>query len=153
MARFTYAPTPIATPATPTAFRIEADGGAFVYAHDGEYDAFNPAEQQPHLDFFKGADVLLFDAQYTLSDSWIHDAWGHSSAEIGVEIARAAGVQRLLLSHHDPTYTDEQLEQMLAATRAYQSQNLTLPTCEIDIAREGLEIDLTRQAECEAPAA
>ena len=135
------------------AYRIEADGSAFVYAHDGEYDALNPAEQQPHLDFFEGADVLLFDAQYTLSDSWIHDAWGHSSAEIGVEIARAAGVRRLLLSHHDPTYTDEQLEQMLADARAYQAQNPTLPSCEIDIAREGLEINLTHQAEHEAPAA
>ena len=128
------------------AYRIECNDSAFVYAHDGEYKELDAVERRGHIDFFRGADVLLFDAQYTLSDSWIRNAWGHSSAEIGVDFARAAGVQRLLLSHHDPTYTDEQLEQILADARAYQTRDATLPPCEIGIACEGMEIDLTCKA-------
>ena len=124
-------------------FRFEDAHSTFVYANDAEYKQLNHAIVQPHIAFFKGADALVFDAQYTIKEAWQKVDWGHSSALIGVDLARAAGVKRLLLFHHDPTYSDEQLLEIQAKAEAYQAEDGTLPTCEIIIAYEGLTIDLT----------
>ena len=51
---------------------------------------------QPYIEFFKNADVLIFDAQYTLKEAWQKEDWGHSSALIGVDLARTAGVKNLV---------------------------------------------------------
>ena len=58
-------------------------------------------------------------------------------------MARAAGVKRLLLFHHDPTYSDTQLEEIRSRVLAYQTQDSTYPTCEVMVAYEGLTLDLT----------
>ena len=86
---------------------------------------------------------LVFDAQYTLREGWQKEDWGHSSAMIGVRLARAAGAKKLLLFHHDPTYSDSQLQEVQATAVAYQAQDTTRPTCEVLIAYEGLTLDLT----------
>ncbi len=125
------------------AFRFEDSHSVFVYASDAEYKLFNPATLQRHLDFFKSADVLIFDSQLTLREATIEkEDWGHSSALIGVDLARRAGVQRLVLFHHDPTDTDEDLLQVQAEAIEYQAQDPLYPACEVVVAYEGLEFDL-----------
>jgi anti-anti-sigma factor len=123
-------------------FRFEDQHSVFVYASDAEYKDLNDASVQPHIEFFRGADALIFDAQYTLTQSWKNVDWGHSSAMIGVDLARAAGVKRLLLFHHHPTHSDAELEEILATAIAYQAEDTSLPTCEIHLAYQGLTIDL-----------
>ncbi|RME46664.1 MAG: STAS domain-containing protein, partial [Caldilineae bacterium] len=111
---------------------------------DAEYKNLDEASLQPYLNFFRNADALVFDAQYTLRDVWqLKEDWGHSSAMIGVDLARAAGVKRLLLFHHDPTATDARLMEIQQTAQAYQAQDPSLPTCEVLIAYEGLTLDLT----------
>ena len=124
------------------AFRFEDGHSIFVHASDAEYDQLNEASLRPHLDFFKDADVLIFDAQFTQREAWEKVGWGHSSSLIGVDLARRAGVKKLILFHHDPTYSDEQLQQILATTIAYQAQDPARPMCEVVIAQEGLTLDL-----------
>ena len=124
-------------------FRFEDAHSTFVYANDAEYKQLDHASVQPYIEFFKGADALVFDAQYTIKEAWQKVDWGHSSALIGVDLARAAGVKRLLLFHHDPTYSDEQLLEIQTRAEAYQAEDETRPTCEILIAHEGLTLDLT----------
>ncbi len=124
-------------------FRFERQHCVLVYASDAEYKELDAASLQPYLDFFRDADALIFDAQYTLKDAWQKIDWGHSSAMIGADMARAAGVKRLLLFHHDPTYSDPQLEEIRSRVLAYQTQNDTYPTCEVMVAYEGLTLDLT----------
>jgi phosphoribosyl 1,2-cyclic phosphodiesterase len=65
--------------------------------------------------------------------------FGHSSAMIGVDLARRANVKRLLLAHHEPTFTDSELQKIQETAVTYQSQNKTLPTCEVSLAYEGLD--------------
>jgi len=123
-------------------FRFEDQHSVFVYASDAEYKQLDDASVQPHIEFFRGADALIFDAQYTLTQAWRNVDWGHSSAMIGVDLARAAGVKRLILFHHHPTHSDAELQEMQDTAIAYQAEDTTLPTCEIMVAYQGLTIDL-----------
>lgn len=124
-------------------FRFEDEHCVFVYASDTEFKTLNDASVQAHIDFFRNADALIFDAQYTLKESWQKEDWGHSSALIGVDLARAAGVKQLVLFHHDPSYSDTQLEEILNTALAYQAQDTSLPACEIVVAYEGMTLNLT----------
>ena len=44
--------------------------------------------------------------------------WGHSTWQAAVELARAAGVRRLVLFHHDPRRSDDAVSEIEARARA-----------------------------------
>ncbi|MFO0617158.1 MAG: MBL fold metallo-hydrolase [Polyangiaceae bacterium] len=91
------------------AYRVEHEGEAIVYATDTEhYACIDPALRA----LAEGAAILIYDAQYT-PDEYAGTAgrarvgWGHSTFVAGAEVARAAGVRKLVLFHHDPQRTDD----------------------------------------------
>ncbi len=88
------------------AYRVDSADYAIVLATDGEYKRLDRPSIKQYLDFYHNADVLIFDAQYSVREAIIKEDWGHSSALIGADIAREAKVKRLILFHHDPTSTD-----------------------------------------------
>jgi ribonuclease BN (tRNA processing enzyme) len=65
-----------------------------------------------------GADILIYDAQYTPEEYPAKVGWGHSTWLAGAELARAAGVPQLVLFHHDPGRNDAQLAALEAAAAA-----------------------------------
>jgi phosphoribosyl 1,2-cyclic phosphodiesterase len=90
------------------AYRIDHGGRSVVYATDTEHYAC----VDPRLvSLARDADVLIYDAQY-LPEEYAgaqgpsRVGWGHSTYEAGAALAKAAGVGRLVLFHHDPTRTD-----------------------------------------------
>ena len=92
-------------------YRLEAGGKTIVYATDTEhYSCVDPALRQ----LAAGADILIYDAQYTPEEYPGKVGWGHSTWQAGVELARAAGVGQLVLFHHDPRRTDAQLAELEA---------------------------------------
>jgi phosphoribosyl 1,2-cyclic phosphodiesterase len=96
-------------------FRLEHGGQAIVYATDTEHFAcVDPTLKQ----LAAGADILIYDAQYTPAEYPSKVGWGHSTWAAGVELARAAGVAQLVLFHHDPSRTDAQLAAIEADARA-----------------------------------
>ena len=113
-------------------YRIDYAGKRMVYATDVEWrNGCGP----DFLAFVEGADLLIHDAQYTVSDyKQQKQGYGHSTVEMAVETARIAHVRRLALFHHEPTYDDTQLDRMEAEAQAHFPH-----TCS---AREGMEIDL-----------
>ena len=109
-----------------------------VAAEEGDIAA--KEENEKVLRFFEGADLVLHDTQYTYEeylDSKL--GWGHTPFELAINNAHKADVKKLLLFHHDPMRTDKQLslleEQYLDAIRGKT-------TLEIEVAREGMEIEL-----------
>ena len=124
------------------AFRFEADGQIFVYASDGAFPAPDSADAQPFIDFFRDADLLVFDAQFSLQESLQKPEWGHSSSVTGVELARRAGAKRLALFHHDPNAGEAHLSDLLDAAQLH-ALSFSLPgQTEVLLAREDLEIEL-----------
>jgi CheY-like chemotaxis protein/phosphoribosyl 1,2-cyclic phosphodiesterase len=111
-------------------YRLEAGGVAMVYATDHEPhsphqpEAADPTqavpihrEDQRHVEFLTGADLVIHDAQYTLEDYPSKLGWGHSPAELAVDFAFAAGVKRLALFHHDPLRDDAAVDQLVERCR------------------------------------
>ncbi|HCI83015.1 MAG TPA: MBL fold metallo-hydrolase [Ktedonobacter sp.] len=113
-------------------YRIEYAGRCVVYATDVEWqhgceDAF--------IEFVRGADVLIHDAQYTTTDyERMKRGFGHSTIEMAVEAAHIGHVGQLILFHHEPVYDDDQLDRMEAAAREQFAHTRS--------AYEGMEIDL-----------
>ncbi len=124
------------------AYRFDFNGKTIVYASDAEYKKLDDNTTQPYVRFYAGADVLFFDSQFSLRESLLREDWGHSSSLIGADLARRASVRRLVLFHHDPTTTDQELLNIRAQTIAYQKTYDAAPLTEIYIGREGLAFNL-----------
>ncbi|MEM7524734.1 MAG: MBL fold metallo-hydrolase [Pseudomonadota bacterium] len=109
-------------PALTLGYRFEVDGVAVVYACDHESvarkaipDADDLAgSERGHVEFLKGADLVIHDAQYTSAEYPDKVGWGHSTFDYAAEVCNAAGVGRLLVTHHDPERTDDQLDRIIA---------------------------------------
>ncbi|MDX1524092.1 MAG: MBL fold metallo-hydrolase, partial [Anaerolineae bacterium] len=131
-------------PGASYAYRFDEGASTFVYASDAEYKiAMGEASINPYVEFFAGADVLIFDSQLTFKEATEEKLdWGHSTALIGVDLARRAGVKTLVLFHHDPNDTDANLLQAKADALEYQAQTPAFPPVDIEVAYEGLTFDL-----------
>jgi len=92
------------------AYRFERDGKALVYSTDSEHKLDDPRESQAFVHFFRDADLVIFDAMYSLADAFtIKEDWGHSSNVVGVELCQMARVKHLCLYHHEPAFDDEKI--------------------------------------------
>lgn len=97
-------------------FRLEYAGKSYVYATDVEG---NEAEGDPKLvEFARNADFMSHDGQYTSEEyECCRRGWGHSTVKMAITTARMAGVKRLAIIHHEPTYDDDKLDGMEAEAR------------------------------------
>lgn len=104
-------------PGATVGYRIEADGRTLAYLTDHEPALVSDlrAAPPPWISGFSiasGADLLIHDCQYTAEEYSERVGWGHSSTEHVAVLAERAGVDRLLLYHHDPMRTDDQLDKL-----------------------------------------
>src|SRR5262245_55396871 len=117
-------------PALTLGYRLEVDGAVVVYAVDHEphaRDRAGPAggrggapvhrEDQRHVEWLAGADLVIHDAQYTVEEYPQRMNWGHTPAEWAVDYAVAADAKRLALCHHDPSRDDAALDRLLDVCR------------------------------------
>jgi phosphoribosyl 1,2-cyclic phosphodiesterase len=96
-------------------FRFEYRGAVAVHASDYEHGS---AELERELiQQARGANVLIYDAQYTPEEYEARRGWGHSTWADGVRVALAAGVDRLVLFHHDPSHDDAAMDAIVEAAR------------------------------------
>lgn len=124
-------------------YRFEAGGRCWVYSTDSEHKLDDLQETLGFVDFFRGADLVVFDAMYSLADAISVKAdWGHSSNVVGVELCQRAGARRLALFHHEPAYDDATISRMLAETRRLEELTRDGAPLEVFAAYDGLEVDL-----------
>jgi phosphoribosyl 1,2-cyclic phosphodiesterase len=102
-------PFQLSHPGGAQGWRFEFSGGkSLIYISDNE-----PGKNKMQLiEWAKDADIMIHDAQYTPSEYKHHKGWGHSPYTYPIEIAKAAGVKRLILSHFDPTHTDREMDRL-----------------------------------------
>ena len=124
-------------------YRFEAGGRTIVYSTDSEHALADPAETQAVVGFFRGADVVIFDAMYSLADAISVKAdWGHSSNVVGVELCQMAGVRHLCLFHHEPAFDDAAIARVLAEARRLEEITRTGDPLHVSSAYDGMVIDL-----------
>jgi len=105
-------------------------------AHEGEAAARE--ENEKILRFFDGADIIVHDTQYTSGEFEKHLGWGHSSYEYAIDAACRAKAKKLVLFHHDPNRTDDQLAFL---EEKYQKEIRGTCGLELVMAREGLTVE------------
>jgi phosphoribosyl 1,2-cyclic phosphodiesterase len=125
------------------AYRFESAGRAVVYTTDSEHKLEDHVETESYVEFFKNADVVIFDAMYSLADAVSVKAdWGHSSNVVGVELCQMAGVRHLCLFHHEPAFDDESIERVLTETRRLEAITRVGEPLLVTAAYDGMEIEL-----------
>jgi CheY-like chemotaxis protein len=140
-------------PAMTLGYRIEADGASVAYlcdhepfaetlshvvvAGDGDEHMAHEGDRR-HARFMAGAGLVIHDAQYTPEEYPAKKNWGHSTYEYAVDLAGAAGVRHLALTHHDPTHDDKFVEEVERRAREYAKQRGH--DVHISCAYEGLDL-------------
>jgi CheY-like chemotaxis protein/phosphoribosyl 1,2-cyclic phosphodiesterase len=142
-------------PAMTLGYRVEADGVAVVYLVDHEpfsdelwRDGSEPGRiesilhdgDRRHARFMAGADLVIHDAQYIPEEYPAKKTWGHSTYDYVVQIAAAAGVRRVALTHHDPGHDDDFVADIERKARTLASQCGT--GLDVFCAYEGCELVL-----------
>ena len=127
----TVATLPLRHPDGSMAFRLEHPGGRLVFATDHEHG--DDVVDRSLVEFARGAEVLVYDATYEPAEyEEMRRGWGHSTWYAAVQTALAAGVRRLVLFHHHPEHTDDQLDEIQRLARN------EFPAT--DMAQEGMEV-------------
>ena len=127
-------------------YRIEEEGRALVYMPDHEPSLggglqTSPPEWMSGHDIAQQADVLLHDAQYRDHEYPNHIGWGHSGIGDTVVFARKAEVDQVVLFHHDPYHTDDELDELLVEARRTWSGDAQ----RLQLAHEGMTITLEKE--------
>lgn len=136
-------------------FGFVAGGRKVVYLTDNEIDrsllnaaavAANPAAVREFpadlVDFVRGADLFVADAQYADSEYPQKVGWGHPSASAVVDLALRADVKQLALFHHDPMQSDADVDQKVAACLKRVYAGGWRETPQVFGAREGVELKI-----------
>lgn len=146
-------------PAVTLGFRFEVDGVAVVYLVDhepfsdqlwragataGHIDSILHEGDRRHAIFMADADLVIHDAQYTPEEYGSRKTWGHSTYEYVVQIAAAAGVRRVALTHHDPSHNDHFVAEIERKARSLALQCGT--GLDVFCAYEGCEVVLEPRA-------
>jgi len=119
-------------------YRVEMDGRKLVVATDVEGYA---GGDKRLIRFARGADLLIHDAEFTtdeyLDENHPRQGWGHSTWEMAVEVARAAGARKLALTHHNAHHDDAFLDDVERQAQA------RFPAAVV--AYEGLTLEVKRE--------
>ncbi len=122
-------------------FRVEAETGVFVYATDHEH---GHAKFDSNIrELAAGADLLVYDAQYTPAEYDSRAGWGHSTWQEGIRVARDSGARELVLFHHDPDHSDLFLDKVLLEACARFPR--------VDIAAEGTTVAIRNRPRASLP--
>ena len=95
-------------PGNAIGYRINWGGSSVCYITDTEHPADGPDSNL--LQFVAGADVMIYDASYTDAEYQSRVGMGHSTWQVGANLADAAAVGRLVLFHHDPGHDDTTMD-------------------------------------------
>jgi phosphoribosyl 1,2-cyclic phosphodiesterase len=95
-------------------YRIEYAGHSVAYLPDHQQPVDGGFDINDAVaELVEGVDVLIHDSQYTTDEFRHRSTWGHCTGEYALHIARTFGVGTLVMFHHDPSRTDDDLESNL----------------------------------------
>ncbi|MCG6552693.1 MAG: MBL fold metallo-hydrolase [Candidatus Magnetominusculus sp. LBB02] len=145
-------------PVTCYAYRVTEGAKSMVYTGDNEpyYNFMASAamdetevdeitmivkeQNDRNIEFVKDCDLLIADAQYTDAEYPTKVGWGHSSNLQVLDLAMKAGAKELVMFHHEPTRSDDQIDEIVKQTREYYAATGHSGIKKISAAVEGEEI-------------
>ncbi len=144
----------IAHPGGMFSYQLGEFGKRIVFTGDYEHDGarngeFGPNDQKM-IGWARHADVFVIDAQYTPEEYGTpadhkqkrgKKGWGHSQIERVCELAAAAEVRKLYVTHHDPTHDDVKLNEMELRSQQYM-RYVVQSNIPVTFAKEGMSIEI-----------
>ena len=123
-------------------FRFREGNKTLVFITDNELrgEAWEGRSLREYVAFCKGADILIHDSQYTPEEIDKRKGWGHSDYKAAFELAYNADVKQLILFHHDPPRTDEEVKAIELLCKGLSEKKKS--SMMIHAAKEGNEFDL-----------
>ena len=119
-----------AMPATRTAIASSATAGPSSTRPTPSTRSTTRTRAPRFVEFFRDADLVIFDAMYSLADAISVKAdWGHSSNIVGVELCQLAGRRHLCLFHHEPAHDDAAIARVLEETRRSRRSRAPASRC------------------------
>lgn len=101
-------------------YRISDGRAAIAYLSDHGPAALGPGPDgwgpyhETAMALAADVDLLIHDAQHTGAELPSRVSWGHSAADYPVRLGELARAKAVLLFHHDPTRTDDDLDAIVA---------------------------------------
>ena len=129
-------PYPLRHPGGCFAYKFQKDNKVFIFSTDVEITGADLENVEEGNTFFDDCDALVIDAQYTLDESFQKFDWGHTSITMAVNCASRWRVKNLFLTHHEPAYSDQMLNQNLELANEH-AEALMIENLNIFLAREG----------------
>ena len=108
-------------------YRIEANGKSVFFTGDheppmniyepqdegyAEYQTFVEEKADSILRAMRGVDVLIADCSYTEQEYPAKKGWGHGTFNSSIQYAKNAGAKVLFCTHHEPTRSDDALDEV-----------------------------------------
>ncbi len=119
----------------------DAGQRSVVYSTDSEHKLENMAAEAAFIDFFRDADLVIFDTMYSLAESVsMKEDWGHSSNMVAVDLCHEAHAKKLALFHHEPTYDDVDIQRMHNESIRYEELTRGGQPLEVICSYDGLEV-------------
>ncbi len=109
-------------------YKIEKNGKTYSHCVDNEGERISREDLGADLPLYQNVDLCYFDAQYSISDFFDRPSWGHSTAQIGLEIAMREGIKQMIFAHHDPSTTPEQIVEMANDLQVFYDKKMNLST-------------------------
>ena len=123
---------PLNHPGGGTGYRVEYGGRALCYVTDTEHVPGKPDKNI--LTLIDGADVLIYDSNFTDAEFVSRTGWGHSTWQEGARLAEAAGVKTFVAFHHDPSHDDAAMDKIAQELETLRPGSI--------VAREGMVLSL-----------
>jgi len=124
LGEITFTPYQLDHPDPCWGVRVEAGGKAVAHCVDSEATRTTEDQLGPDLPLYQNADLMIFDAMYTLGEAIEKMNWGHSAATIGLDIAIRQKIKQVVFMHHDPASSDEKIQQAVRQTLRYHESQI-----------------------------
>lgn len=123
-------------------YRFAFGNRVVCYSTDAEHKAEEMELESLFSAFFKDADLVICDTMYSLADTVsLKEDLGHSSNVVAVDMCHEAGVRTLALFHHEPAYSDADIQRMFEETLRYEEMvRGDRPKLEVVCAYDGFEV-------------
>lgn len=146
----TVTPCLLNHPVVDFGYRIDCNGKSVFFTGDheppyniyepgdegyNEYQVFVDEKNESILSILRGVDVLIADTSYTDAEYPAKRGWGHGTFGTSMELARAAQAKVLFCTHHEPTRSDDALEEVFAD--ALKTHSTVARGIDVRLAREG----------------
>ncbi|HEU0080234.1 MAG TPA: MBL fold metallo-hydrolase, partial [Longimicrobiaceae bacterium] len=122
-------------------YRLRSGAASIAYLPDNELGRADDALYRQMVELCAGVDLLVHDAMCRDDEYTRYRGWGHSSVGDAVRLAEDAGARRLLLFHHSPERSDDELDGIVHDLRRGLADRGS--TLQVDAAAEGVALPLS----------